>query len=199
MSTVRSTPHFGPTPTLDGNPSFTEGGAAVVLDIDVDVSDAELDALNGGAGNYSGASLTIVRDGGTNADDILSFTDGNGITLVGGNLIKNVQVIASFDTTTTAGELVISFTDANGEIPTSADVDNILRQITYANNSDAPSGSVKLEWTFSDGNTGDQGSGGDLQAFGSTTVEIAAVNDAPSGTNNTVTTLEDVDYTFTTW
>ena len=166
--------------TLDGTPTFTEGGPAVVLDADVDVSDAELDALNGGAGNYDGASLTIARSGGASAEDVLGFNDGNGITLVGGSLIKNSQIIATFDTTTTTGELVVSFTDANGEIPTSADVDIILRQITYANASDAPPGGVVLDWTFDDGNTGAQGTGGALQAIGATTVTITAANDAPT-------------------
>ncbi|MEZ6057924.1 MAG: tandem-95 repeat protein [Planctomycetaceae bacterium] len=176
VTPVNDAPTFA---SLDGNPTYTEGGSAVVLDANVDVSDAELDSLNSSLGNYSSSSLTIVRNGGVNTQDILSFNDGNGITLSGGNLIKNSQVIATFDTTSTNGQLVISFTDANGEIPTSADVDNILRQITYANSSDAPPASVQLNWTFSDGNSGAQGSGGALMATGSTTVTITAVNDAP--------------------
>lgn len=172
---------FGAANTLgDFSPTYVENGPAVVLDSDVDVSDAELDALNSGNGNYSGASVTLVRNGGANSEDLLSFSDGNGITLVSSNLIKNSQIIATFDTTTTAGELFITFTDANGEIPTSADVDNILRQTTYANSSDAPPASVQIEWTFSDGNSGDQGSGGALEATGSTTVNITPANDAPT-------------------
>ncbi|MES9840980.1 MAG: Ig-like domain-containing protein, partial [Candidatus Thiodiazotropha endolucinida] len=166
--------------TLDGAPTFVENGAAVVLDADVNVSDAELDALNSGQGDYNGASLTLVRNGAANSDDVFSFNDGNGITLSGSNLIKSSQIIASFDTTSTAGELVITFTNANGQTPTSADVDNILRQITYSNSNDAPPASVQIDWTFDDGNTGSQGSGGALQAVGSTTVTITAVNDDPT-------------------
>ncbi|MBT3044278.1 MAG: VCBS repeat-containing protein, partial [Candidatus Thiodiazotropha sp. (ex Codakia orbicularis)] len=166
--------------TLDGAPTFVEDGAAVVLDADVNVSDAELDALNSGQGDYNGASLTLVRNGAANSDDVFSFNDGNGITLSGSNLIKSSQIIASFDTTSTAGELVITFTNANGQTPTSADVDNILRQITYSNSNDAPPASVQIDWTFDDGNTGSQGSGGALQAVGSTTVTITAVNDDPT-------------------
>ena len=177
--------------TLDGNPTFVEGGPAVVLDNDVVVSDAELDSLNGGLGNYDGASLTIVRNGGSNSEDVLSFSDGSGISLSGGNLLKNAQAIATFDTTTTVGQLVITFTDAGGEIPTSADVDNILRQITYANSSDTPPASVQIDWTFDDGNTGSQGSGGSLQAIGSTTVDITAVNDAPLVAANTGMTVNE--------
>ena len=174
---------FDPVTTLDGNPTFIEDGAAVVLDVDVDVSDTELDALNSGLGNYDGASLTLVRNGGASAEDVIAFNDGNGITFSGGNLIKNSQVIASFDTTSTPGELVVNFTDANGETPTSADVDNILRQVTYVNSSDTPPASVQIDWTFNDGNTGVQGSGGALIASGSTIVNITAVNDAPLATN----------------
>ncbi|MCA9127761.1 MAG: cadherin-like domain-containing protein [Planctomycetales bacterium] len=184
---------FDLTNKLDGTPTFTEGGSAVVLDADVEVRDSELDAFNSGNGNYSGASLTIVRNGGASTEDVLSFNDGNGITLSGGNLLKNSQVIATFDITSTPGQLAITFTDANGEIPTSADVDNILRQITYANSSDTPPASVQLDWTFDDGNTGAQGSGGALQAPGSVTVNITAVNDSPVLTNGAVVVLSATD------
>ncbi|MCP4967356.1 MAG: hypothetical protein GY926_19260, partial [bacterium] len=187
---------FDTVNTLDGTPTFIEDGAAVVLDVDVDVSDSELDALNGGLGNYDGASLTLVRNGGVSTEDVFSFSDGNGITLSGGNLIKNSQIIASFDITTTAGELVITFTNANGETPTSVDVDNILRQITYANSSEDPPASAQIDWSFDDGNTGSQGTGGALQAVGSTTVTITAVNDTPTlaatAANATLTENTDV-------
>ncbi|MCH9664028.1 MAG: hypothetical protein K0U66_10310, partial [Gammaproteobacteria bacterium] len=168
--------------SLNDNPTFVEDGTAVVLDVDVDVIDVELDALNSGNGNYDGASLTLVRNGGVSSDDVLSFNDGNGITLSGSNLIKNSQIIATFDITTTTGELILTFTDANGEIPTSADVDNILRQLTYSNSSDTPPASVQMNWSFSDGNTGSQGSGGALLSAGNMTVNITAANDAPVNT-----------------
>ena len=178
---------------LDGTPTFVEDGTAVVLDTDVDLSDPELDALNGGLGDYDGASLTLVRNGGVSTEDGFSFNDANGITLVGANLIKNSQIIASFNLTTTLGQLLISFTNANGETPTSTDVDNILRQITYANSSDAPPASAQIDWTFNDGNTGAQGTGGALTASGSTTVSITAVNDAPVNTVPTsITVTENV-------
>ena len=178
VTAANDAPSF--TGTLDGNPTYVEDGPTVLFDADVDISDAELDLLNAGNGNYSGASLTLVRNGGANAEDVISFNDANGITLVGGSLIKNSQVIATFDTTTTPGELVITFTDANGEIPTSVNIDNILQQINYANSSDTPPASAQIDWSFNDGNTGSQGSGGALQALGSTTVTIVAVNDAPT-------------------
>ena len=178
--------------TLDGNPTFVEDGPAVVLDTDVDVSDAELDALHGGLGNYAGASLTLRRNGGASTEDVFVFNNGNGITLSSGSLVKNGQVIATFDTSSTPGELVITFTDANGEIPLSTDVDNILRQIAYSNSSDAPPTSARIDWTFNDGNSGSQGTGGALAANGNTTVNITAVNEAPTfaiGTGSAVTDI----------
>ncbi|MCP4382263.1 MAG: hypothetical protein GY798_12765, partial [Hyphomicrobiales bacterium] len=187
---------FDTVNTLDGTPSFTEGGAAVVLDADVDVSDAELDALNSGNGDYNGASVKLVRNGGASTEDVFSFSDGNGITLLGGTVLQKAgATIASFDTTTTSGQLVITFTNANGQTPTSADVDNILRQITYANSSDTPPASAQIDWSFDDGNSGSQGTGGALQATGSTTVTITAVNDTPtlaaSAANDTLTENSD--------
>lgn len=147
ITAVNDAPVFS---DLDANPTHVEAGAAVVIDADVSISDAELDVLNGGNGNYAGTSLTIVRNGGADAEDVLSFNDGNGITLIGNSLIKNGLSIGFLDTFTTAGELVVYFTDASGEIPTSSDVDNILRQITYENSSDTPPASVQLDWTFDD-------------------------------------------------
>ncbi|MAE67175.1 MAG: hypothetical protein CMJ18_23185, partial [Phycisphaeraceae bacterium] len=165
--------------SLDGAPTFVEDGAAVVLDADVDASDAELDALNTGLGNYDGSSLNLARNGGVSAEDVFSFNDGNGITLSGGNLIKNSQVIATFDITTTPGELAVTFTDANGEIPLSADVDNVLQQITYANSSNGPPASAQIDWIFDDG--------GALAATGSTTVTITPTADTPSVTGASTT------------
>ncbi|MFK7854330.1 MAG: BspA family leucine-rich repeat surface protein [Granulosicoccus sp.] len=159
--------------------TFVEDGSAVVLDADVAVSDLELDALNSGNGNYAGSTLTLVRNGGANADDVLSMSQVGGFTLVGGDLLKGGVVIGTFDTTTTAGQLVITFSDTN-QIPTSADVDAIVQQLTYSNTNDTPPGSVIIDWTFSDGNSADaQGTGPAKTATDSTTVIITATNDAP--------------------
>ncbi|EFL88256.1 tandem-95 repeat protein, partial [Ahrensia sp. R2A130] len=187
---------FGsPVTTLDGFSAFTEGAAAVVLDNTVNISDPELDALNGGAGDYDGATVTLLRNAGANADDVLGFQNGSNIALVGGNLVKNGQVIATFDTITTAGELTITFTNANGELPDSVDVDNILSQITYSNSSPTPPASVQIDWTFDDGNTGAQGSGSNLTAIGSSTVNITPINDAPvtAADSDTVTENASVE------
>ncbi|MCP4767153.1 MAG: BspA family leucine-rich repeat surface protein, partial [Gammaproteobacteria bacterium] len=181
---------FDSVNTLDGTPSFTEGGAAVVLDADVDVSDAELDTLNGGNGDYDGASLTLVRNGGANADDVFSNSGLLSALTESGALVYNGTTIGTV-TTNSAGTLVLTF-NTNA---TSALVDSTLQSIAYSNSSDTPPASAQIDWSFDDGNTGSQGSGGALQALGSTTVTITAVNDDPTnaGTLPTdITVTEDV-------
>jgi len=54
-----------------------------------------------------------------------------------------------------------------------------MQQISYSNSSNAPPATAQIDWTFSDGNSGAQGFGGELLATGSTTVSITNVNDAP--------------------
>ncbi|MEZ5596736.1 MAG: LamG-like jellyroll fold domain-containing protein, partial [Pseudomonadales bacterium] len=182
--------------TLNGTPTYVENGSPVRLDTDVVITDGELDALNGGAGNYAGASLTLVRNGGANAEDVLGFEDGNGISRVGNTLVKNGQVIASFDVTATPGALSIVFTDTNGQVPTSVDVDNILQQLSYANTSNTPPASVQMDWTFNDGNTGAQGPGGAMQVTGNIVVTIQDTPDIVITAPATTTIAEDTFFVY---
>ncbi len=156
--------------TLDGAPTFTEGGAAVILDADVQIFDVELSAAN----NFSGATLTLARNGGASAEDIYSATGTLSTLTQGGNLVVGGTTIGTV-TTNSSGTLVLTFNAS----ATNALVNSAMQQIAYANSSDAPLTSVQIDWTFDDGNTGSQGTGGALQAMGSTTVNINATNDAP--------------------
>ncbi|MES9950937.1 MAG: Ig-like domain-containing protein, partial [Candidatus Thiodiazotropha sp.] len=156
--------------SLDGNPTFVEGGAAVVLDANVEVFDAELSAID----NFNGATLTLERELGANAEDIFSATGTLGTLTESGNLVVGATTIGSV-TTNSGGTLVLSF-NANA---TNALVNSAMQQIVYSNTSDAPPVSVQIAWTFDDGNSGAQGGGGALQATGNTTVFITAVNSDP--------------------
>ena len=66
--------------------------------------------------------------------------------------------------------------------------------ITYTPDTDAPPGSTSFTVSVNDG--GNTGSGGALTGSDSETITIAAVNDAPSGTDKTIETSEDDAYTF---
>ena len=134
--------------------AYTENAAPVVLDSSVVITDAELTALDSGAGNYAGASITLARAEGANALDVFSGS---------GDL--------SFD----GGTLTITF---NTEA-TQARVNAVLSAIAYSNTSDTPPASVQIDWSFSDGNTGSQGTGDAGTTSGSTTVNITALNDVP--------------------
>ncbi len=68
-----------------------------------------------------------------------------------------------------------------------ARVDEVLSSLTYSNASNIPPASVQIDWTFNDGNTGAQGTGDELMALGSTTVNITPTNDAPTLTAFTST------------
>ncbi|MFN9916665.1 MAG: Ig-like domain-containing protein, partial [Pirellulaceae bacterium] len=71
-----------------------------------------------------------------------------------------------------------------------------MQQIAYSSSSDAPPVSVQIDWTFSDSNSGDQGTGGALTATGSVVVTFTSVNDAPVVVDDTFTTNEDTAVTF---
>jgi large repetitive protein len=178
--------HTDSAPVLSNvaNTTLATEQTPAVLDGLATVSDAELDQLNSGHGDYNGASLTIARSGGATAEDSFGFqpgvidpTNGNTLTLSGGAIQSNGVTIATLNSS--GGTLTLTFTDA-GETVTTALANTVLEHITYTNQSDAPPASVALAWSFSDGNAGAlQGAGGAMTATGSTTVDITAVNDAP--------------------
>ncbi len=159
---------------LDGTPSYTEGTAAVQLDANATISDQELDALNGGNGDYSGASLTIARNGGADASDLISVLTGGSLTVAGGpngggTVTAGGNVIATIANTGN-GQLQLSFAD-NGTTPTTALVNEVLQAIRYSNSSNDPAANVQLDFTVSDGAA---------NGTGSITVSLTDVNDAPS-------------------
>ncbi|WP_374682213.1 DUF4347 domain-containing protein, partial [Accumulibacter sp.] len=174
---------FNTSDTLGGSVAYTEDAAPVVLDNNVVVFDAELSALN----NFSGATLTLVRNGGASSQDVYSATGSLATLTQGGNLVFSGTTIGTV-TTNSGGTLLLTF---NGNA-TQTLVNSALGAIAYRNSSAAPPATVLINWTFDDGNTGVQGSGGALTASGSTTVNITAVNDAPTlGNGALVAVLED--------
>ncbi|NOU52358.1 tandem-95 repeat protein [Pseudoalteromonas sp. JBTF-M23] len=163
--------------SLNGGSTFTENGSSVAIDTDVTVADTELDALNGGNGNYSGASVTIARNGGANSSDVFSNSGLLG-TLTQGNTFTYNSTSVGTVTTNSSGTLVLTFNSS----ATSAMVDGVLQSINYGNSSEDPSSSVTLNYTFNDGT---ENSTGTNQAV----VNITAVNDAPTDIALTATSI----------
>lgn len=153
--------------TLNNSPVYIENGAVVVLDNTVQIADSELATQ----GNYNGASITLMRHGSANGQD--QFSASGNLFFINGNAIFSGVTIGSV--TNGNGILLLTFNDK----ATQPIVNATLSSLAYSNYSDAPPSSVQIDWIFADGNTGAQGTGGALSAIGSTTVNIAPVNDAP--------------------
>ncbi|MCP3857861.1 MAG: hypothetical protein GY698_24585, partial [Actinomycetia bacterium] len=168
---------------LNGSIIFTEDDTAVVLDADVDISDAELDALNSGSGNYDGSTLTLERNGSANADDVFSESGLLATLNESGVLDYNGTTIGTV-TTNSGGTLVLSF-NANA---TSTLVDSTLQSIAYSNANGTPPASVQIDWTFDDGDPG-----GALQATGNSTVYIDLTDAANTIVVDTTSDIADGD------
>ncbi|MBF0420287.1 MAG: DUF4347 domain-containing protein, partial [Magnetococcales bacterium] len=117
----------------------------------------------------TGATVTISF--GLTAGDVLDVATQNGIS-------------GSFNAAT--GVLTLTGT------ATLAQYQTALRSVTFSSTSHAPtatSASRTITWRVQDGSQSSTGV--------TSSISITAVNDAPSGTNTTITTLEDTPYTFT--
>ena len=157
-----------------GGTLSTTGVAPQSLDPNASIYDAELVAR----GHYAGASLTVARAGGANAEDI--FTGVGNVSFAGGKV--SVGGVDIGTVTQGAGSLAITFNDK----ATQGLVNLALHGVGYSNSSSAPPASVSVAWTFSDGNDGSQGTGGAQQATGTTVVRIGIVVSENSQNPNSV-------------
>lgn len=124
-------------------------GNAVTLDAGTNVAlnDDELEAANSGNGNWAGASLTVQRAGFAVPADVLGFQISDALfTVAGGNLQAGGQTFATY--TNTGGVLAITFT-SSGTAATTALVNDVVRRITYRN--DTPAGDATMRFSLSDG------------------------------------------------
>jgi uncharacterized delta-60 repeat protein len=154
-----------------GPGNYVENGSPVLLDTSIYVKDLELSS----AGSYAGASISISRQGGAVAEDVFSAgAAGLGALVEGGDLVWDGVVIGEV-VKNSGGEVRLTFTAASTE----GSVNQVLRSIQYENTADDPPATVTIDWTFNDGNSGDQGAGGSAQVTASATVNITAVEDPP--------------------
>ena len=148
---------------LDGTPDYAENSTTpVVLDSNVTIADTELDALNGGNGNYEDASLTLSRNGGANSSDIFEATSTLN-SLAEGNTITVDSTNIGTIMTNSGGTLALTFSSS----ATTALVNSAVQKIAYRNNSEPGECNVQIDWVFNDNNADDPKS-----VTGSTTVSI---------------------------
>jgi len=170
----------------------TEQTAAFIL-TGANVSDVDLDAHNGGLGDYAGASFGVNRNPAANAaQDDFDLVAGPNFTIDGINLKNSGGQIFGYINADANGIISINFTSLEAAA-TTALVNEVIHSITYTNLSDAPPTSVTLAAGFSDGSPGGgQGSGASGLDVELVTVNIAAVNDAPvNSLGGTIGTSED--------
>ena len=191
--TVDVTPvNDSPVLTTGGPIAATEQTAVAILPAG-SVYDVDLDELNGGAGDYAGASFSVNRDPATNAaQDRFSLVAGPNFTIDGSNLRSGGLIFATISVDGSAGVIVVTFTSAETKA-TSALVDEVIQAVRYTNISDNPPASVNLAVGFDDGSPGGgQGNGEADFDVNVVTVNIAAVNDAPvNSLGGTIGTGED--------
>ncbi|MCU1793273.1 beta-propeller fold lactonase family protein [Pectobacterium polaris] len=172
-----------PVITVPGaTPTYTERADPIVLAPDATVSDSQMDKLNGGNGNYDGATLKITLGDGKTALDKLGFSAENGLTLSGNTLQKDGVTIGQVSNQD--GVLTIRFNANAGTIPTTEDVQNTLRQITYASDSRTPAAQVAVTVTLSDRYLDSQ-----VTAL---SVAITAINDTPVVVNDPVLSADEL-------
>lgn len=155
----------------------TNEQVAVLIAPSGSIVDVDLDALD----SYEGTRLIVSRNlaVGENEYGLAPSTDFD----VSGNDINKPGGGAKF-ATIARDPTGIGITFLAGA--TAADVDAVLRAITYRNLSDNPPASVTLAVLFDDGNAGAQGTGGNGIWSNNLTVNLTPVNDAPVAFSETL-------------
>ncbi|MEM7257570.1 MAG: cadherin-like domain-containing protein, partial [Pseudomonadota bacterium] len=171
--------------STNANVAFTEGDLPVLVNPTITVQDEELEATS-----FQGAIITLERyDTLGAAPDPQPEDQFSSYLFSGGS--------PAFTVDQTSSRLQVTFNAG----ATATDVNQLMQSIKYQNTSDNPQSTVTLQWTFSDGNTGDaQGFGGEKSDIKYTTVNITPVNDSPvltTPSNPFGSTNEDIDFEIT--
>ena len=148
-----------PVLTTGGPIAATEQTAVAILPAGA-VADVDLDARNGGNGDYAGASFSVNRNPATNpTEDVFTLVAGPSFTIDGSNLKAGGLIFGTISVDGSAGLIVINFTSLE-TAATSALVDEVIQSVRYTNTSNDPPASVDLAVGFDDGSPGGgQGAG----------------------------------------
>ncbi|MFL6292372.1 MAG: Ig-like domain-containing protein, partial [Thermoanaerobaculia bacterium] len=155
---------------LNAPPTLTAGGTLNYIENDPPTAiDTTITVADTDDTDLQSATVKITANY-VNGEDVLSFVDTANITAV-------------FAAAT--GTLTLTGTD------TLANWETALRSVLYENTSDSPSTAARtVTWIVNDG-VSDSTPDPDTS-----TINITATNDAPAGTDGSVSTGEDTDYVF---
>jgi len=153
------------TPDMDfgSKPTFEIGGDAVLLDSGIRLDDPDVAEYDGNlGGDFNGFTLTIARQGGTNANDVFSAIDGGDLTLADGAIViyddENVYGNVTVGTyTQVGGTLTLTFDNDAYKYQEYNLINQVARNIAYENtdSSITEETTVNLVWTFSDATSSD--------------------------------------------
>ncbi|HEY0044795.1 MAG TPA: tandem-95 repeat protein [Allosphingosinicella sp.] len=169
--------------------AFVEGGSPILID-----NLANLTVTDSDSANFDGGSLTIaITQNRASGEDFLGINTGGSVNTSTNTVSVNGTTIGTFSGGTGTDDLVFLF-NANA---TPARVQTLLGNIVYGNtNAVDPSEAARtLTITLKDGDGTDGGAGNDTVSV-TTTVTVAAVNDAPAGADNNDTTNDLTTLTF---
>ncbi|MGI9214597.1 MAG: beta strand repeat-containing protein, partial [Gammaproteobacteria bacterium] len=119
------------------------------------ISDTQLNLLNNGTGNYTGAKLQIISNDPIPGNDIFSIGDLSTIGLAVNNnhtaiVDVNNDAVATIDLSV-AGKLTINFISSNGVFANTVIANKIIQAIQYSNGSNDPPSKINLAYWFDDG------------------------------------------------
>jgi choice-of-anchor C domain-containing protein len=170
--------------------SYTENGDSVPIAVSGSII-TDIDSAD-----FNNGSLTVaITANGAPEDQLVIKTDSSLMISSGTHVMLDGTEIGTINATydgTNGKALEIDFDSASA---TPAAVTTLLQHIGYSDNSDGPSTLPRtLTVTVVDGDgTANQGTD---TGTATATINVTAVNDAPSGADNTVTTAENTAYTF---
>ena len=183
--------------TANGGVNFDQSSNKITIDVTPDNVSPLLDLNGAPAGLNNTANVTEQSAPVTLAPN-LAASDTDDVDFVGAAVSITAGAQAS-DTLSVAGVANgssggISWTYAAGTLTftgtaTVAAYEAILRQVALVVGGDAPGASRTVTWTVNDGTSN--------SVARTTAVTVTQVNDAPSGTNNTLTIAEDATHVFT--
>ena len=168
---------------MGGTLNYTENASPTIIDSSVTVSDVD-------SANFNGGSLTVAFTANGTAADLLSvLANGSGSTriVVSGNSLRyggngQSSEIGTITGGTNGLPLVITFNSNNA---TPAAIERVIESIAFANSSDNPSTSPRtVSFTLVDGDG--TALGGADTAVATSTVNVTAVNDAPTATGDNI-------------
>ena len=162
--------------------TYAENAAATIIDAGATATDTD-------SANFDTGTLTIDYSAGGSADDRLAIrnegTAAGQIGVSGANVTYGGTTIGTFTGGTGTTALVVTFNASSSPAAAQA----LMRNITYANVSDAPTASRTVRFVLTDGDGGTSNAATKV-------INVTASNDAPTGADKTITINEDASYTF---